>query len=109
MSKPTVPIVEIELDKLRHLRMDFNALAKVEEVTGKSFLNGVSWQNMTVRDYRALLWACLIHEDPELTLEDVGAMVHVGNVDYITERLTKLWAKSTPETDRPLEGSEAGK
>jgi hypothetical protein len=101
--RPTVPIVEIELDKVRHLRMDFNALAQAEEVTGKSFLNGIAWQGMTVKDYRALIWACLLHEDPELTLEAVGSMVHVGNVEYVTGCLAKLWEKSTPkEEGRPL-------
>lgn len=109
MSRPTIPVVEIELDKIRHLRLDFNALARAEEATGKSLLNGIAWQNMTVKDYRALVWACLLHEDPELTLEDVGSLIHVGNVEYVTSCLTQLWAASNPkeEADRPLAEGKA--
>ncbi|MEM3453497.1 MAG: hypothetical protein QW835_07745 [Candidatus Hadarchaeum sp.] len=113
----TVPLIEIKLDKVRHLRLDFNALAKAEEVTGKSFLTseGLSWATTSAKGLRALIWACLLHEDPDLTLEEVGGLLNYANVPQITAALSKLWEKSVPESEdnsplaeSPQPGSNSG-
>ena len=77
--------IPITLDKPRRLRLDLNAMVRFEEATGKSFLSGFNWQTMSVKDIRALIWACLLHEDPALTQEAVGAMITAQNMPQITQ------------------------
>lgn len=85
MDVKTVPI---QLDKERRLRMDFNALADFEEATGAPFSEVTG--ALTITQLRALLWACLRHEDEALTVRDVGAMIHPGNVGQVEQAVTAL-------------------
>lgn len=105
MSK-VKPLVSITLDKKRSLLLDLNAMVNVEEATGKNLLQGDSLNNLSAKDLRALLWACLLHEDKELTLEQVGGMVHSGNMESIASKLTSAWEVAMPEGDKnaPLAG-----
>lgn len=84
------PVVKIELDKTRHLRVDFNGLAAFEEETGKAVED--IGTGMSVTELRALVWALLLHEDPELSVRDVGAMLHPGNVQAIEEAVQESFA-----------------
>ena len=82
------PSVLIELDKPRNIRLDTNALVKVEEVTGRpisSFLPGT----VGMRDIRAFLWAGLIHEDRELTLLETGQLMDRADYNYIEDKVTE--------------------
>lgn len=105
MTNPTAPLIPIELDKIRHLRFDFNSAARFEEMTGKNLFDGGVMGQMSATTLRAFLWSCLVHEDAELTLEQVGEMIHFGNINEVSEKLTEVYAKNTPKTDgkvRPL-------
>jgi hypothetical protein len=83
----------IDLDKPRSLRFDLNAMAAYEDATGKSaFAIG---DNISATSIRALLWACLIHEDDTLTIEQVGRLIHTGNMQEITTKINKLVQTST--------------
>jgi hypothetical protein len=41
------------------LRLDFNAITKAEELTGKNFLDGRFWNELDVRCVTALFYACV--------------------------------------------------
>jgi len=98
------PAVKITLDKVRHLKLDLNAMAEFEEVTGKSLMAGkFHGKNMTPKDLRAMLWACLIHEDEQLTLKQVGSWVTVSNLLEVAGKLNDAFEVSMPES----EGKEA--
>ena len=78
--------VPIMLDKPRHIKYDLNAFEKVYKLTGMNLLDGKTLTQMvTPEDFKILLWAGLIHEDKRLTLEQVGAMVSMGNIGVLTE------------------------
>lgn len=96
-GKPTAPMIELELDKKRRLLLNFNAMALFEEQTGKNILASDVMENPSARDIRALLWACLVHEDPELTVEQVGAMIHMGNIRDISQAIAAAWKKALPK------------
>ncbi len=92
------PEVKITLDRERTIRFDLNAMASFEEATGKNILNGTfSGSGMSARDIRAMLWACLLHEDSTLTLEQVGALITVENMTDVAARLTEAFEVSMPE------------
>lgn len=95
--------VTINLDKPRNLRFDLNAMSAYEEATGSSaFAIG---DNINAKSIRALLWASLIHEDEDLTLEDVGAMIHTGNMSEITSKINQLVQTST-KTEEQAENTD---
>lgn len=101
--RPTIKTVKIELDRERALRFDFNALSLFEETTGLNSLDATIWGSLNAKNLRAMLWSALKHEDPGLTQEQVGEMIHTGNIAYVTERITEAYKSSTP--DQP-EGKE---
>ena len=66
--------VLIELDKPRTLRYGLNALVTIEEQIGKP-LTGLDFNNVSVKDLRAILYAGLFHEDNDLTPQKVADLV----------------------------------
>ncbi|MFA5439638.1 hypothetical protein [Dehalococcoides sp.] len=94
--------IPITLDKVRNLRLDLNAMVAFEEATGKSvFKIGA---DMSARDIRALLWACLRHEDKGLTLEAVGQMVTSQNIPELNARLVEAFNAAMPEAEGETQG-----
>jgi SAM-dependent methyltransferase len=69
-------IVEVQLDKPRTLIWDFNAMTLIKKKTGKNPMKG-EFQGQSVHDMRLFFWACLVHEDPALTVEQVGAYLYI--------------------------------
>jgi hypothetical protein len=66
--------VPIHLDVKRKIHFDLNAMATIEEVFQKPLAQILN-MNMGLREFRALLWAGLLHEAPMLTQEQVGKMI----------------------------------
>lgn len=95
---------KIILDKERHLRLDLNAMCLFEEITGKSLINANAAIDLqSAVNIRALLYACLKHEDPNLTLEQVGAMIHPGNMEYLADQLIRAYGQAMPEETETTE------
>ncbi len=97
MTIPNARPVEVTLDRTRGMRMDLNALAKAEELTGRNFMQQGAWEGMGFREVRALVYACLYHEDPSLTLEQVGEMLHPGNLPEVVQALQEVFRGAMPE------------
>lgn len=76
MSIPTV-LVPIELGGKGHtLNMSFNAWCEVEKATGQNpFAEDVDFDLTSPNNVRVMLWAGLLHENPALTLQEVGNML----------------------------------
>lgn len=99
MPSPLAPRVEIELDQPRHLVFDFNAIRTMEKETGRNMLKPNAWADLSASDIVVFIWACLKHEDPQLTIDQVGAMIHSGNMAYVLERVTAITGQSVPKGD----------
>ena len=97
MASKANPRIKVTLDKPRIIMFDLNALAAFEETTGRSVLNGLSLEGLAVKDLRALFWAGLLHEDPDLTLQQVGAIVHPGNLMYIFKQINIAMGLAMPD------------
>ena len=100
-------LITVTLDKERHLRLTLKAMLEFEKHTGKNLLKGFSFDDLTLEDSAALVWACLIHEDKELTLEDVLEMIDLSNLGVVMEALTACITQSMPASEgaHPLAGS----
>lgn len=105
MSNPTAPEVVITLDRERRLRFDFNAAAHFEAATGRNIFEPGVLTKPTATTTRALLWCMLVHEDPQLTLDDVGKMINFQNFVGISAQINKAYEANTPDgggKKRPL-------
>lgn len=92
-----VHTVPIQLDRERHLRLDFNAARHYKRATGKSLFDAEIWNSVDVEEVVTMVWAMLIHEDKELSVDDVGAMIHPGNSAHVFECLLKSYTANTSE------------
>lgn len=66
--------VTVKLDKQRKLKYTFNAFCELEEALGRPLASFQS-NEFKMKDLRALVWAGLLHETPELTLEEAGDLI----------------------------------
>jgi hypothetical protein len=107
--------VPIELDRVRHLRYDFNALSILEERTDFSFLGGEGqWIPKSISEITFFVWAGLIWDDPELTEEQVGHMLDTSNITEVLEAVNKAIGGETPSplpdsNSQPLTNLESPK
>ncbi len=100
-------LVTIQLDKERHLRLTLKGMIEFDKLTGKNLLKGFKLNELSLEDTAAMLWACLLHEDKELTLDDVVLMVDFSNLAVVMGALATSLSQSIPATKaskRPLAG-----
>ncbi len=70
------PEVELQLDKPRKFCIDFNALCVLEKITGRNALFDTTiWIKPDLNILRAIIFAGLTGNDPELTLHEVGKIM----------------------------------
>jgi hypothetical protein len=88
--------------KERLVRLNINACVEFEEVTNKSLFDVLAG-DVKIKDVRALLWAGLLHETPNLTLQQAGQLIDdtEGGVMEILDGLTKAAVASLPEIEQP--------
>lgn len=105
-ENPTAPVVELELGgTTRQMRFDFRAIAAAEKVCGRNLLLARNWNTLNVGDVIAVVWATCQRTDPELTIEQVGEMIHLGNYNDALTAIGRAWVLATPE---PTPGSSRG-
>ncbi|SHE66174.1 hypothetical protein SAMN05444392_102272 [Seinonella peptonophila] len=73
MANKQAGYVSIKLDKQRKFKYTFNALVELEDILGKGF--GQMEGNFKMKDLRSIVWAGLIHESPDLTVEEAGDLI----------------------------------
>jgi hypothetical protein len=82
--------VEIELDKTRHLKIDFKAARLIERQLGKplSKLNG---ENVGITEMVVLFWAALLHNPPIKYDWDIEKaeefMLEAESIQYVMEKI----------------------
>ena len=79
------PSVLIELDRPRNIRMDTNALVKIEEILGRP-LSTMSEMTTGIKEMRIMLYAGLLHEDKSLTLDMIGDLMD-GKMAYVSQKI----------------------
>lgn len=101
--------VEIEIGgKARHLRMDFRAIAAAERATGRNLLRPGSVAAAGASEMTAILWGCLLHEEPDLTLDTVRSWITYGNAADTFVAVMDAVAKCFPDPDDVIETGDDG-
>lgn len=103
--RPVTPVM-IELDRPRPLLLTFRGMKAFEDATGGSLLVPGAWSETTSRELRALLWACLLHDEPTMTLEQAGAMVMPGDIQTVTDAVLLACERSVSEPDAERDEDE---
>lgn len=95
-----------EVDREFNLVMDFNAIAKAQELLGKDLVDVKNWQGLTSSETITICWCAMQRFHPEITLDEVRGMlppaasVEVSNMllemafPGIIERIDKLMAEA---------------
>lgn len=79
--------ITITLDKPRTLRYGMNALAKIEDITGKTLMS-LDLNNVGIKDLLTIVYAGLCHEDKSLTLDAVGDLIdEYSDLNTIAEKV----------------------
>ena len=103
MSEKMNPAVSIMLDKERHLLLTLGGMLAFKKETGKDLFDAnvtkALEKKIDMEDVVVLVWACLIHEDREITVEDVSYLIHIGNVNEVVEVLAEVFALAMPESE----------
>ena len=98
-------LVTIKLDKERHLRLGLRGMIAFQKVTGKNLLKGFKLNDLTLEDTAAMLWAALIHEDADLTYDNVLDMVDLSKLAEVMTALAECINQALPQVKagaRPL-------
>jgi hypothetical protein len=105
---PTLPNVELILrGRTLQLCYDHNAIAQVENVTGINLM-AAAFQVQSASTLRAMLWASIIRQHPDLTIEEVGAWLNPRNFLLVREALLAAWFGSVPEASEGEPGEAQG-
>ena len=96
--------VKLTLDREREIVYDLNAICSFEDVAGgQSVIDAL--RNLTMRNVRALIWAGLLADDPELTLQEAGALIRFTDIATVTaalqDALRSDLAQAEGAADRP--------
>ena len=98
--RPPAPEAKIVLDRERTLRCDMHAMRLFKNATGISLLRGELHElqdNVAEDNVAELVWAFLVHEDAELTIDAVAKLLHPGNLVDILSQVFALIVDSLPE------------
>lgn len=90
--------VSITLDRERQLKLDLNAMSEFEELTGKSLFT-IGEALGQARYIRAMLYACMKSAKEDITLDEVGELIDMDNLEYLHSRLNLLMNKSYGEQE----------
>ncbi len=89
--------IQVELDKMRTLRLTINSVSLFDEMSNTSFLeltDQLEKGKLTISQVRMLIWAMLLHEDESLTVKDAGEIMQAGIEEERTD-LAEIMEKMT--------------
>ena len=82
------------------LTFDFNAVARIQEMTGYEVLNGEIWKHLTPRNIIIIFWALILAHHPEFDSEEgrelVGSLINPGNADQVAVAIVDAYILSLP-------------
>lgn len=99
INVPEAQLVTMNLDKERHLKFDLNAFAMLEEKYGSIDEALRKIENGSITALRFILWAGLVHEDPTLTVEDVGRMFDIRNLSEVSKQIFEAVGAAMPSRE----------
>lgn len=85
--------------KARNLKFDMNSLVELEEIYGTVDAAFATLEKGKMKDVRNVVWAGLLHDEPELTVREVGAMISVEDLGMLMQGITEASDTDLPHED----------
>lgn len=90
----------------RTIKFTLNALAELEDRYGSVDEAFKQLDNNSIKAVRCILWAGLIHEDPELTEQQVGNLIDIQYMQELMASLGEAFDADMPEPEKLPENAE---
>jgi hypothetical protein len=110
MEQSIVPLIPIDLDKPRHLRLDISALCNAERDLSDFWGKKTSVYAVLldvpigINDLSILVLHGLRHEDPTLSLPEVRGMLNHTTIPVVFQAVTDAWTKATQAAEPDAAG-----
>lgn len=90
----------------RTIKFTLNALTELEDRYGSVDEAFKQLDNNSIKAVRCILWAGLIHEDPELTEQQVGNLIDIQYMQELMASLGEAFDADMPEPEKLPETAE---
>lgn len=90
----------------RTIKFTLNAMAELEDRYGSVDEAFKQLDNNSIKAVRCILWAGLIHEDPELTEQQVGNLIDIQYMQELMASLGEAFDADMPEPEKLPETAE---
>lgn len=90
----------------RTIKFTLNAMAELEDRYGSVDEAFKQLDNNSIKAVRCILWAGLIHEDPDLTEQQVGNLIDIQYMQELMSSLGEAFDADMPESEKLPETAE---
>lgn len=90
----------------RTIKFTLNAMAELEDRYGSVEEAFKQLDNNSIKAVRCILWAGLIHEDPDLTEQQVGNLIDIQYMQELMASLGDAFDANMPEAEKLTENTE---
>jgi len=90
----------------RTIKFTLNAMAELEDRYGSVEEAFKQLDNNSIKAVRCILWAGLIHEDPDLTEQQVGNLIDIQYMQELMASLGDAFDADMPEAEKLPENTE---
>jgi len=90
----------------RTIKFTLNAMAELEDRYGSVEEAFRQLDNNSIKAVRCILWAGLIHEDPDLTEQQVGNLIDIQYMQALMASLGDAFNADMPEPEKIPETAE---
>lgn len=90
----------------RTIKFTLNAMAELEDRYGSVDEAFKQLDNNSIKAVRCILWAGLIHEDPDLTEQQVGNLIDIQYMQKLMASLGSAFNADMPEAEKLPENTE---
>jgi hypothetical protein len=90
----------------RTIKFTLNALAELEDRYGSVDEAFKQLDNNSIKAVRCILWAGLIHEDPELTEQQVGNLIDIQYMQELMASLNDAFDSDMPVAEKLPDNAE---
>lgn len=84
----------------RTVKFDLNALAELEDRYGTVDAAFEALDSNSIKAVRFVLWAGLVHEDPELTEQKVGSLIDIKYLQELMGTLGEAMSNDLPSDEQ---------
>lgn len=101
--------IEIQLDRMRHLKFEWKTFEMLERKLGRGLLTG-NQQDATFNGFTELkvfLWAGLLDDDPMLTEDKLAGMLSTKDIKLYSTKVQEAVILALPEAKKNDEGDAA--